>query len=72
MSFVFGLRRARRSTREILVLVYRLSKMAQLSAVPDSIDGAGTANLFIDHLFHQNGLPVVIGFARDPRFTSKF
>ena len=46
--------------------------MAHLAAVPDSIDGEGTALLFIDRVFRQHGLPVAIASDRDPRFTGKF
>ena len=46
--------------------------MAHLAAVPDSIDGEGTAQLFFDRLFRHHSLPVAIVSDRDPRFTSKF
>ena len=55
-----------------MVFVDRLSKMAHLAAVPDSIDGEGTAKLFIDRVFRQHGLPAAIASDRDPRFTGKF
>lgn len=44
----------------IVVFVDRLSKMAHLAAVPDTIDGVGTAKLFIDRVFRQHGLPLAI------------
>ena len=56
----------------IVVFVDRLSKMAHLAEVPDSIDGKGTAMLFIDRAFCQHRLPLAIIFDRDPRFTGKF
>ena len=34
--------------------------MAHLAAVPDSIDGEGTALLFIDRVFRQQGMPLAI------------
>ena len=46
--------------------------MARLAAVLDSIDGKGTAMLFIDRVFRQHGLSLEIIFDRDPRFTGKF
>lgn len=46
--------------------------MAHLAAVLDTIDGGGTAKLFIDRVFRQHGLPVAIISDRDPRFTGKF
>ena len=41
--------------------------MAHFSAVLDTIDGEGTARLFIDRVFRQHGLPVAIITDRDPR-----
>ena len=55
-----------------LVFVDRLSKMAYLAAVLDSIDGEGTAFLFIDRVFRPHGLPLKIVFDEDPRSTGKF
>ncbi|KAG2957890.1 hypothetical protein PC119_g27189 [Phytophthora cactorum] len=52
--------------------INRLSKMAHLAAVPDTIDGEGTALLFLDRVFRQHGLPEAVVSDRDPRFTAKF
>ncbi|GMF55635.1 unnamed protein product [Phytophthora fragariaefolia] len=49
-----------------------LNKMAHLAAVPDAIDGEGTATLFLDRVFRQHGLPEAVVSDRDPRFTGKF
>ncbi|KAG2761363.1 hypothetical protein PC116_g30024 [Phytophthora cactorum] len=46
--------------------------MAHLAAVPDTIDGEGTALLFLDRVFRQHGLPEAVVSDRDPRFTAKF
>ena len=72
MDFVFGLPKNSEGNTGIVVFVDRLSKMAHLAAVPDSIDAKGTAKLFIDRVFRQHGLPVAIVSDRDPRFTGKF
>ena len=72
MDFVFGLPKDSHGNTGIVVFVDRLSKMAHLAAVPESIDGEGTAELFIDRVFRQHGLPVAIVSDRDPRFTGKF
>ena len=45
MDFLFGLLHDAAGNTGIVVFVDRLSKMAHLAAVPDSIDGAGTAQL---------------------------
>ena len=72
MDFMFGLPKDAQGNTGIVVFVDRLSKMAHLAAVPDTIDGEGTATLFIDRVFRQHGLPVAIVSDRDPRFTGKF
>uniref|UniRef100_A0AAV1T4X3 Integrase catalytic domain-containing protein n=1 Tax=Peronospora matthiolae TaxID=2874970 RepID=A0AAV1T4X3_9STRA len=72
MDFVFGLPKDSEGDTGIVVFVDRLSKMAHLAAVPDSIDAEGTEKLFIDRVFRQHGLPVAIISDRDPRFTGKF
>ena len=46
--------------------------MAHLAAVPDTVEGEGTAMLIIDRVFRQHGLPLAIIADRDPRFTGKF
>ncbi|GMF39394.1 unnamed protein product [Phytophthora fragariaefolia] len=72
MDFVFGLPPDAAGNTGVVVFVDRLSKMAHLAAVPDTIDGEGTASLFLDRLFRQHGLPEAVGSDRDPRFTGKF
>ena len=72
MDVVFGLPKDCDGNTGIVVFVDRLRKMAHLAAVPDSIDGKGTAMLFIDRVFRQHGLPLTIISDRDPRFTGKF
>ena len=72
MDFVFGLPKDRVGNTGIVDFVDRLSKMAHLAAVPESVDGKGAAMLFIDRVFRQHGLPVAIVSDRDPRFTGKF
>ena len=71
MDFVFGLPKNSDGSTGIVVFVDRLSKTDHLAAVPDSIDGKGTAVLFIDRVFGQHGLPLAIISDRDPRFTGK-
>ncbi|KAG3191871.1 hypothetical protein C6341_g941 [Phytophthora cactorum] len=55
-----------------VVFVDRLSKMDHLAVVPDTIDGEGTALLFLDQVFRQHGLPEAILSDRDAHFTAKF
>ena len=69
---MFGLPKDSEGNTGIVVFVDRLSKMAHLAAVSDSVDVEGTAKLFIDRLFRQHGLPVAIVSERVPRFIGKF
>ena len=54
------------------VFTDKLTKL--IIAVPTtvSIDGAGYAQLFFEHVFRHHGLPKVIVSDRDPRFTGQF
>ena len=54
IDFVFGLPNDSDGNTCIVVFVDRLSKIAHLAAVPDSIDGEGTAVLFIYRVFRQH------------------
>lgn len=72
MEFLFGLPKDSAGNAGIVVFVDRLRKMADLVAVPDAIDGEGTATLFIDRVFRQHGFPLAIVLDRDLRFTGKF
>ena len=71
-TLLFGLPKDSGGNTGIVVFVDRLSKMAHLAALPDSIDAESTAKLFIDRMFRQHGLPVSVVSGRDPRFTGKF
>ena len=51
MDFVLGFPKDSEVNTGIVVFVDRLSKMAHLAAMPDSIDRKGTAMLFIDRVF---------------------
>ncbi|KAG2895375.1 hypothetical protein PC117_g23273 [Phytophthora cactorum] len=52
MDFVFGLPKDKAGNTGIVVFVDRLSKMAHLAVVPDTINGEGTALLFLDRVAH--------------------
>ena len=66
MEFVFGLPKDAHDNTCVVVFVDRLSKMAHLAAVPDSIDGEDTARLFIDRVFCDQGLLYYCTDAVDP------
>ena len=72
LGLLFGLPKDSDGNAGIVDFVDRLNKMAHLAAVPDLIDGEGTALVFIDRVFRQHGLPLAIIYDRDPRFTGTF
>ena len=72
MDFIFGLPKDAAGNTGILVFVDRFSKMVHLVAVPDSIDAAGSARVFMETIFRLHGMPSEIVSDRDPRFTAKF
>ncbi|CEG49248.1 reverse transcriptase [Plasmopara halstedii] len=72
LDFVFGLPKDSAGNTGVVELVYRLSKMADLAAEPNTIVGVGPAMLFVNHVFRQHGLSESIISDRDPRFTEKF
>ena len=72
MDFLFGLPNDSYGNTGIVVFVDRLSKMAHLAAVPDTMDGEGSATPNIDRVFRQHGLPLAIVSNRDRHFTGKF
>ena len=51
MNFVFDLPNDSDGNTGIVVFVDRLRNLAHLAAVPGSINGEGTALLFIDRVF---------------------
>ena len=51
INFMFGLSKDSYVNMGIVVFVDRLCKIAHLAAVPDTIDGEGTATLIIDRVF---------------------
>ncbi|KAG3195861.1 hypothetical protein PC128_g8146 [Phytophthora cactorum] len=71
MDIVFGLSKDKAGNTGVVVFVDRLSKMAHLAAVPDTIDDEGRALLLLDRVFRQHGFPEAIVSDRDPRFTAK-
>jgi hypothetical protein len=72
MDFFFHLPPDAAGHTGVLVFVCRLSKMVHLVPVPETIDGEGTARLFIEHVFRHHGLPESIVSDRDTRFTAGF
>ncbi|KAE8984240.1 hypothetical protein PR001_g23234 [Phytophthora rubi] len=72
MDFIFELPADARGHTGILVFVCRLSKMVRLTAVRKSVTAPRAAQLFVDNVFRNHGLPEAFVSDRDPRFVSHF
>ncbi|KAE8955540.1 hypothetical protein PR001_g32058, partial [Phytophthora rubi] len=72
MDFIFELPADARGHTGILVFVCRLSKMVRLAAVRKSVTAPQAAQLFVDNVFRNHGLPEAFVSDRDPRFVSHF
>ncbi|KAE9238092.1 hypothetical protein PF005_g375 [Phytophthora fragariae] len=72
MDFIFGLPRDAEGHTGVLVVVDRFSKMVHLAPVAAEVTADESAELFLDLVFRQHGLPESIVSDRDPRFTSAF
>ncbi|KAE8902055.1 hypothetical protein PF003_g14177 [Phytophthora fragariae] len=72
MDFIFELPADARGYTGILVFVCRLSKMVRPAAVRKSVTAPQAAQLFVDNVFRNHGLPEAFVSDRDPRFVSHF
>jgi hypothetical protein len=72
MDFIVGLPRTERQHNAVLVVVDRLTKMADFIPTTKKINATQVADLFIQHIFRIHGLPKTIVSNRDTRFTRQF
>ncbi|POM61547.1 Pol protein [Phytophthora palmivora] len=72
LDLVFGLPADDKGNTGISVFACRSSKMVHLAPVRDKATGKQAAQLFLDSVFRNHGLPETIVSDRDPRFTSAF
>ena len=72
MDFITGLPCTAAGHDAVMVFCDRLTKMVHFAACTTTIDAAGAAKLFRNHVFTAHGLPVSIVSDRDTRFTSEF
>ncbi|KAE9027023.1 hypothetical protein PR001_g12056, partial [Phytophthora rubi] len=72
MDFIFELPADARGHTGILVFVCRLSKMVRMAAVRKSVTAPQAAQLFVNNVFRNHGLPEAFVSDRDPQFVSHF
>ena len=72
MDFVTKLPRTARGYSAIMVVVDRLSKQVHLIPTKDESTAAQTAQVFLDRIYSQHGMPLSIVSDRDSKFTAHF
>jgi len=72
MDFVIQLPRTARGHSAIMVVVDRLSKQVHLIPTKDEATAAQTAQVFLDRIYSQHGMPLSIVSDRDSKFTAHF
>ena len=72
MDFLGPLPKSKTGKDMILVVIDRLTKMAHFIPTQSTVTSKETADLFLQNIFRQHGLPSTIVSDRDPRFTAKF
>ena len=71
MDFVTGLQWSQ-GRNTIWVVIEHLTKVRHFVPCRKSIDAAGLADLFIEHVFRLYGLPDIIVSDRRPQFAAAF
>ena len=56
----------------MIVFVDRFTKMAHFAAIPANCNAGMTAQIFMERVFVNHGMPRVLITDRDPRFTNRF
>ena len=70
LDFIIGLPRNRNQNDSIMVVVDKLSKETHFIPVNTTYKAANIAEIFIKQIFRLHGIPKVIIYDRDPKFTS--
>ena len=55
-----------------MVVVHKLSKESHFILVKTTYKAANIADIFMKQIFHLHGIPKVIIFDRNPKFTGNF
>ena len=72
MDFVFKLPSTAQRHDGIWIVVDRLTKSTHFLIICEKFPPQKLAGLFMSHIVSLHGVPVLIVFDRDPRFTSRF
>jgi len=72
MEFITGFPRTLRQHDSIMVVVYRLTKVAHFIPVTSTFSASDVTKVFIRDVVRLHGVPKKIVSDRDAKFTSKF
>jgi hypothetical protein len=72
MDFITGLPRKRKQHDSIMVVVEKLTKDAHFIPLKTTHREADVADIFLKEVARLHGIPKIIVFDRDPKFTSNF
>jgi len=72
MDFIGPLPMTRSGHDAALVVVDRLSKMTHFAPTTTTVDGVGTARIFVDYVFRIHGLPERMVTDRGSQFRGQF
>ena len=72
MDFLFGLPKTSTGVDGVRVIAGRLTKIARFLSVKATYTLDTLAQMYVEKIVSQYGVPVSIVLDRDPRFTSKF
>ena len=70
LDFITGLPRNKNLNDLIMVFVDKLSKVTHFIPLKTTYKDANIANIFMKQIFRLHGIPKVIIYDRDPKFTS--
>lgn len=72
MDFITCLPKTSKENVGVLVFVDKLTKFVRMAPIKEKCSAADAAELFIEHVMQNHGLPCTMVSDRDTRFTSEF
>ena len=72
LDFITGLPKNQKQNDSIMVVVDKLSKESHFIPIKTTYKGANIADIFMKEIFRLHGIPKIIFFYKDPKFTGNF
>ena len=70
LDFITGLPKNQKQNDSVMVVVDKLSKEAHFIPIKTTYNDANIVDIFMKEFFHLHGIPKMIIFYWDPKFTS--